>query len=1250
MDTLAPSRHSTGPLAPSGTLQGSPLPVSERPAPSPAVAAALQLPHHWNDLELLLRDSDEFLRRCQVDLARFWLRLGYQWPRNIMDRVEVATLDAVRANVRASSSKATTDILALYSELIVPIIQDVDKGLSMSPNTKHLSRLAHNESTNYIEPPLRTNDVASMSSRASTASRRPASPSGTSSYSENHGNVVPFKSIVKRSVRREYNRLAPVNITYRGGDHDMNWRHSVSVNSQGSNRRASSPSDAGEHGRRVVVGESQSKVAIEDENDVHPGRNSGLGKEWRRERTAHWAKHHVAEYSMDEYGARLAPETRTCGNGGDEVAVAAAEVQDDGVVVRRRADSASSDLNRGHGAAEPSALAAVATAWFEKHPHVSSRRAQRMQELAMQASQDALRYMRGWVNDPPDAVKIFEGLLQTLTEQYQTRREERRRARLEEVQVGIEGCRPGIELSSSKETSGPAGPLKSSLRPLTTTSTTRLLPEGQAATIPALKSSRGSRTSSSRGNRELLECPITVEVKPTRVSQSSSVGFDFPELKATLRVPPGGNDLATNELPPLSLDLNAGGRNRRQLTTSRTDDRSVGTDNSGPQGAEEDRTTALNPAERRGCAAPGVHRGSDVVLASSNAERALWLERVVEGDGNGVHGVVTRHAEFVEPVVGSETMARATRGRVDGRKGKAGVIALAHRVLDPVAAGRREKSVHGVFTRHAGPVELFGGSERKSEAIHTRVDGKEVGMGGEAHAHSRGACRGRAEQMTSALKVAGNDLCRSRDARRVSAPWMASLTPSRTCEKVHIPSKTTPACSKAREKPSPRHAGLNFPRPSMVDPARSQGLARVSAVPGHTRGDVSPGGEGLMGDGARGTSRTPLDGGVLKSTKRSHVTSTETHMTPDDLLPDATGHDPVLLAAVRGLQPSGCSPFTDLLARITADMARGVYTSQIDTTIRRYWVSDREVDSFVDLVNHGARYQALEWFMESGRWRPPLTARRIMSMTRQPRGYLPRLVDMVFDHMEVERAFITNVRQPSTPSTVPRVNHYDDDSNVELSNDDIAGNNSAHDYESDEQLVSASRSPNPSVVGGYDCSETRSAFTNVEYLACMRQLVSCQTSDEGSLGNGRLSKGTVDAPEILAYDVRTYRCEEECGDFRYYTEEFERVSVNSDDFVDEPMLGSDYESDQSSRSDQEEGGSIVDYYDTENEEGIYEDAGTQYEPNNGSNYRDSEPDEENEEGIYEDAGTQYEPNNGSNYRDSEPDEGSESSDFYSDGY
>ncbi|KAF8074557.1 hypothetical protein FPV67DRAFT_1445609 [Lyophyllum atratum] len=61
-------------------------------------------------------------------------------------------------------------------------------------------------------------------------------------------------------------------------------------------------------------------------------------------------------------------------------------------------------------------------------------------------------------------------------------------------------------------------------------------------------------------------------------------------------------------------------------------------------------------------------------------------------------------------------------------------------------------TVHGVFTRHAGAVELMVGSERTSESIHTRVDGKEVKMGGQGRAHRGEARLGRAEGANLAMK------------------------------------------------------------------------------------------------------------------------------------------------------------------------------------------------------------------------------------------------------------------------------------------------------------------------------------------------------------------------------------------------------------------------------------------------------------------------------------------------------------------
>ncbi|GLB44027.1 hypothetical protein LshimejAT787_1502110 [Lyophyllum shimeji] len=124
-----------------------------------------------------------------------------------------------KARLRISGSTNTADVLAHYFELIVP--SDVDKGLSMSPNTKHLSRLAHKMSVKRANPPARDDDLVSVSSGVSESSRGSAGSTATSSRSET---PVPFKSIMRRSERRESNGLAPVNITYHGEDGLVKWQ------------------------------------------------------------------------------------------------------------------------------------------------------------------------------------------------------------------------------------------------------------------------------------------------------------------------------------------------------------------------------------------------------------------------------------------------------------------------------------------------------------------------------------------------------------------------------------------------------------------------------------------------------------------------------------------------------------------------------------------------------------------------------------------------------------------------------------------------------------------------------------------------------------------------------------------------------------------------------------------------------------------------------------------------------------------
>ncbi|GLB38013.1 hypothetical protein LshimejAT787_0410640 [Lyophyllum shimeji] len=224
------------------------------------------------------------------------------------------------------------------------------------------------------------------------------------------------------------------------------------------------------------------------------------------------------------------------------------------------------------------------------------------------------------------------------------------------------------------------------------------------------------------------------------------------------------------------------------------------------------------------------------------------------------------------------------------------------------------------------------------------------------------------------------------------------------------------------------------------------------------------------------------------------------------------------------------------------------------------------------------------------------------------------------------------------------MNHSDDDSSVHSVDDTVADENLTHDPEPDCDerevpptshdchTVSASRSPSPTpsavcvsasrsstpsvtVVSVYDYSETLPASANVEYLACMRQLVVREPSDGEASGDDSPSEGAKDAPENLTYDVRTYRCEEDCVP----------------------------------RSDQEEEGSSVNDYDTENKESVvYNDADTQYENEESVVYNDADSQYENEEGVYNDADTQYEPDAGSCSDDPEPDMGSASDDSYPD--
>ncbi|GLB44684.1 hypothetical protein LshimejAT787_1800210 [Lyophyllum shimeji] len=543
-----------------------------------------------------------------------------------------------------------------------------------------------------------------------------------------------------------------------------------------------------------------------------------------------------------------------------------------------------------------------------------------------------------------------------------------------------------------------------------------------------------------------------------------------------------------------------------------------------------------SPAGRMGCVAPsGAHRGPGIRVAPNSPGGAPSSACVVESFEESAHRERARRAATLEPT------SQAPANMV-GHSRSSG----ARWGTEPAAAVGREVGDHGALARHA-------------------------------------------RRANRALRPEGSEVNRSQTATMVNRPWMASKTPSQAYERDHVPSKTTPACSKARRYPSPGHAG---PIPSGHASAQSTPIEGV-----YTR---------LLGAGGERTAARTAPGSRDEGARqRTLITPAKLQCHPKSLRTCRTFDDYVSVHRKR-------------CARL---MAPGESFSP----------------TMISILWH-------EWNVT---------------------GYASDAdAQNLVDHNYVD---------------APTMNHSDDDSSVHSVDDDtVANENLTHDSEPDcdEQevpptshdchTVSASRSPSPTpsapcvsasrsstpsvtVVSVYDYSETLPASANVEYLACMRQLVVREPSDGEASGDDSPSEGAKDAPENLTYDVRTYRCEEDCGDFRYYTEDLERVSINSEDLQYEPISGSDYGYDHSPRSDQEEEGSSVNDYDTENEESVvYNDADTQYENEESVVYNDADSQYENEEGVYNDADTQYEPDAGSCSDDPEPDMGSASDDSYPD--
>ncbi|GLB38806.1 hypothetical protein LshimejAT787_0506710 [Lyophyllum shimeji] len=749
----------------------------------------------------------------------------------------------------------------------------------------------------------------------------------------------------------------------------------------------------------------------------------------------------------------------------------------------------------------------ILNTWREKHPTLSARRSKSIRELADKALLESHDANRRTSKGRYNVGTVYQGFLREFTQLYYDRRTVRRSQQgLETSQRvgGLSGGRRGIESANSsvaREAASGLPPL-----PRTTTSTTRPLPEGQAATsggqsqrISALKSCHGGMTSPSEAVGGIEGCRRR---------------FESPSVTATLRTPPVETNDVANEAP-LQRNSGAAGGSSSRPTTEETMDSSMGTNKRGPQDTAEHPAAVQSPARRMGCVAPlGAHRGPGIGVASRSPGGAPSSAYVVENLEESAYKERARRAATLEPTRQAPANMVGRSRSSDARWGTEPSAAVGRGVLD-----------HGVMARHAGRANF-------------------------------------------ALKPRESELNHSQTANMVSGSWMASKTPSQAYERDHVPSTTTPARSKARRYPSPGHAGP-------------------------------------ISSGHASAQSTPIEGVYTR--------------------------------------PSGAGGVRIVahVAHSGRDEGAGQRTLITPAKSRCHPKSFRTCHTFDDYVS--VHRKRCDWLMAPGE------------------SFSPTMISVLWHEWTVSGyASMADAQNPVDRNYADSstTNHFDDDSNVHSVDETVADENLTHysEPECDEQevpptshnchsvsascspsptpsaaCVSASRSSTPSVtvVSVYDYSETLPASANVEYLACMRQLVVREPSDGEASGDDGLSEGAVDAPENLTYDVRTYRCEEDCGVFQYYTEDLERVSINSDDLQYEPIPGG--------------GGSSVNDYDTENEEGAYDGDDTQYGDEEGV-YEDADTQYEDEEGVYEDADTQYEPDVGSIYDDPEPDMGSASDD------
>ncbi|GLB44044.1 hypothetical protein LshimejAT787_1502280 [Lyophyllum shimeji] len=655
-------------------------------------------PHHWFwNVWHPCQALPELLRRCQRDLAQFWSSLGYNWPRDVRERVEAATLNAVRAKLRISGSTDTDDALALYFELIVPT-------------------LAHTTSAKRAKLSICDDDLVSQSSRGSNRSGTPTSPCGTSSNSERDA-TVPFKSIVKRSERRELNKLAPVNVTYRGGDDVRSWltpaesptgshrSHSSANRIRGPKEEDLSLNDADRRGQRDVVGkERRPQRSYEGhENFVHLGRDSGEGKE-RRERTVQWTEHHVVVRSRVNYRSDSDDEVEKA-----EVAtkypplipvptnIDAMSMTPPSARAMATSWSSTSQLQLEVMATKSSLLdvmelgsfwaaqrKGIVEVWQLRNPSLSSQRVESILKLADRALSESHEGNQRAAGGTYNVGSVYQGFLRDFTQIYYDRRTVRRSQQGWETsqQVGgPSGGRRGIEsanLSVVREAASGSPPL-----PQATTSTTRPLSEGQAATsggqsqrISALKLHHGSVTSPSE---------VVVGIEGCRQ------GFKSPSAKATLRTPPVEMNDVANEVPLLQDSRAAGGSSSRPKMEE-TMECSMETNKRGPQDTAEHSAAVQSPAGHMGCVAPlGAHRGPGVWMASKSPGGAPSSACVVESLEESAHRERPRRAATFEPT-------RQVPANMVGRSRPPS----ARLGTEPAAAVGREALDHGVLACHGG--------------------------------------------------------------------------------------------------------------------------------------------------------------------------------------------------------------------------------------------------------------------------------------------------------------------------------------------------------------------------------------------------------------------------------------------------------------------------------------------------------------------------------------------------------------------